>query len=146
MARTTFSGPVRSANGFISTGGGVSLNFGSVPSQVTTAGAATYTIAQLKTGLVLRDPNGGNRSDVTPTAALIVAGFPGAVAGTFFEFTIRNDADAAETITVTAGTNVTLSGTMTIAQSNAKRFRCQLTNVTSGSEAVTIYSLGTVVF
>lgn len=145
MARTTFSGPVRSANGFISTGGGVSVEYG-VPVSYSTAAAITYTAADLKTGLILRNPNGAGRADLVPTAAQIVAAFPGAVAGTWFEFEIRNTAGAAETITVTTNTGITLSGTMTIAQSNAKQFRCQLVTVTSGSEAVTIYSRGTVVF
>ena len=93
-----------------------------------------------------RDPNGSGRSDVTPTAALLVAALPSAVVGTSFVFTIRNDADAAETITVTAGSGATLSGTMTIAQNNLKQFLVVLTNVTSGAEAYTVYSLGTVVF
>lgn len=110
-----------------------------------TAAARTYTAAELLGGLILRDPNGAARSDVTPTAALIVAGIAGAVVGSSFEFTIRNTADAAETITVTAGTGVTLSGTMTIAQNNSKRFLAVCTNVGSGTEAVTVYSLGTVV-
>ena len=61
--------------------------------------------------------------------------------GQGFEFTIRNTADAAETITLTAGDGVTLSGTMTIAQNNSKRFLC----VMASSAAATIYSLGTVV-
>lgn len=111
----------------------------------TTAGVKTYTAAELLGGLILRDPAGASRSDVTPTAALIVAGIAGAVVGSSFEFTIRNTADAAETITVTAGAGVTLSGTMTIAQNNSKRFLAVCTNVGSGTEAVTIYSLGTVV-
>ncbi|PKN71206.1 MAG: hypothetical protein CVU54_01935 [Deltaproteobacteria bacterium HGW-Deltaproteobacteria-12] len=110
-----------------------------------TAGAKTYTAAELIGALILRDPAGGNRSDVSPTAALIVAGFAGGIVGSSFEFTIRNTADAAETITLTAGAGVTLSGTMTIAQNNSKRFLCRLDNVGSGTEAVTIYSLGTVV-
>ncbi len=111
----------------------------------TTAGVVTYTAAELIGGLIKRDPTGASRSDVTPTAALIVAGFAGGIVGSSFEFTIRNDADAAETITLTAGAGVTLSGTMTIAQNNSKRFLCRLDNVTGGAEAVTIYSLGTVV-
>ena len=113
-----------------------------VVSTITTAGAATYTAAQVLGGLILRDPSGASRSDVTPTAALIIAAIPGASAGDSFEFIVRNDADAAETITVTAGTDVTLSGTMTIAQTYAKRFRCVVTAATT----VTIYSLGTVVY
>lgn len=108
-----------------------------------TAGALTYTAAMLLGGLILRNTNGANRSDVTPTAALLVAALPGVQVGAAFEFTIRNTAGAAETITVTAGTGATLSGTMTIAQSNSKRFLVRIDNVTS--PAYTVYSLGTVV-
>lgn len=114
-------------------------------STLDTAGAVTYTAAQILGGLLLRDCNGASRSDVTPTAALLLAAINGPLVGTSFEFVIRNTADAAETITVTAGTGVTLSGTMTIAQSNSKRFRAVVTVTTVGSEAVTIYSLGTIV-
>lgn len=106
-----------------------------------TAGAATYTAAQLLGGMILRDPAGGARSDVTPTAALIIAAISQAGVGNSFEFTIRNTADADETITVTAGADVTLSGTMTIAQNNTKRFLCVVTAATTA----TIYSLGTIV-
>ena len=168
MANSSFSGPVRSQNGFAayspsSTTSNVSIplatqgtgvvvptvgpivNFVTVTTD-TTAGALTYTAAMLKGGIILRDPNGAGRSDVTPTAALLVAALPSAVVGTGLRFTIRNTADAAETITVTAGTGATLSGTMTIAQNNSKDFLAVLTNVTSGAEAYTLYSLGTVVF
>lgn len=110
-----------------------------------TAGAVTYTAAELVGGLILRDPNGANRSDVTPTAAQIVGAVPAAIATSSFEFIIRNDADAAETITLTAGAGITLSGTMTIAQNNSKRFLAVITNAGSGTQAVTIYSMGTFV-
>lgn len=110
-------------------------------STIETAGAATYTAAQLLGGLILRDPAGAARSDVTPTAALIIAAITGAAVGDSFEFTIRNTADAAEIITVTAGVGVTLSGTMTIGQNNSRHFLC----VVTGADTVTIYSLGTVV-
>lgn len=113
---------------------------------LTTASALTLTAAQLLGGLILRDPNGAGRTDTTPTAALLAAAVPGVAVGSFFEFTIRNDADAAETITVAAGSGGTTKGTMTIAQSNMKRFLVHFTNVTAGSEAYNIYSLGTVVF
>ncbi len=113
----------------------------STASSISTADAATYTAAQLLGGLIIRDPAGDNRSDVTPTAALLIAAITQAGVGNSFEFTIRNAADAAETITVTAGTGVTLSGTMTIAQNNSKRFLAVVTSSTT----VTIYSLGTVV-
>lgn len=108
-----------------------------------TAGAKTWTAANLIGGLLLRDPNGDARSDVTPTAAALVAGIAGCIVGSSFEFIVRNTADAAETITLTAGNGVTLSGTMTIAQNYSRRFRAVVTNIGSGTEAVTIYSLGT---
>ncbi len=108
-----------------------------------TAGVVTYSAAELVGGLILRDPAGANRDDVTPTAAQIVGAVTAAIATSSFEFIIRNTADAAETITLTAGSGVTLSGTMTIAQNNSKRFLAVITNAGSGTEAVTIYSLGT---
>lgn len=116
------------------------------PKTVTTAGAVTYTAGDLLRGLILRDPNGAGRSDVTPTAALLVAAIPGVNLYQSFDFTIRNDADAAETITITAGTGCTTSGTMTIAQNNMKTFRVVFTNVQPGTEAYTLYSLGTIVY
>ena len=115
--------------------------FKSTVSTIETADVVTYTAAQLLGGLILRDPAGAGRADVTPTAALIIAAITQAGVGSSFEFTIRNTANDAETITVTAGTDVTLSGTMTIAQNNSKRFLCVVTSATE----VTIYSLGTVV-
>lgn len=140
---------------------------GSVPvpdatvTTISTAGAVTFTIAQLLGGLILRDPNGGDRADLTPTAAQIVAALPGVrstpsvtTSSTLssrgpvssFQFDIINTADASETITLTAGTGVTVAGTATIAQSNGKRFIVVVTNADRGSEAVTIRSLGTYTF
>lgn len=110
---------------------------------LTTAAAVTYTSAQLLGGLILRDTNGASRSDVLPTAALLVAAMENPSVGNGFEFIIRNTADAAETITVTAGTGATVSGTATIAQNNTKRFLVVVTNITSGAEAYTAYSEGT---
>jgi hypothetical protein len=95
-------------------------------------------------GLVIRDCNGGNRADTIPTAADLVADLPGAVAGMSFDFVLRNSSDNAETITVTApDAAVTISGTATVAQSNSKLFTVVLTNVGAGTEAYTIYSIGT---
>lgn len=137
---------------------------GSVPvpdltvTTISTAGAVTFTAAQLLGGLILRDPAGAGRADLTPTAAQIVNALPGvrstpsaAASATLssqgpissFQFDLVNTADGNETITLTAGTGVTVSGTATVAQSNGKRFIVYVTDATSGSEAVTIRSLGT---
>jgi hypothetical protein len=116
------------------------------PAVVATAGAATYTAAQLLGGMILRDPAGAARSDSLPSAALLVAGLPGVAVGTTFRVIVRNDAAGAFAITVLAGAGVTLSGTATIAQSNLKVFMVRFTNVSPGTEAYTVYSLGSLVF
>ena len=113
------------------------------PTTYSTAGAITFTAADLIGGLILRDPNGAGRADLTPTAAAIVAALPGAANGQSFQFDIVNTADASETITLTASAGVTVSGTATVAQNNGKRFIVYVTNALQGSEAVVIRSLGT---
>lgn len=121
---------------------GISAEAG-VIATLTTAGVVAYTPAQIAGGLILRDPNGAGRADTLPTVAALYEylGKPNDVANMSFEFTIRNTADAAETITVSTATGWTLSGTMTIAQNNSKRFKVVFTSPT----AAVIYSLGTVV-
>jgi hypothetical protein len=107
-----------------------------------TAGANTWTAAELLAGILLRDPAGAGRSDVTPTAALIVAAIPDARVGQSFEFTMHNTADADEVITVTAGVGVTLAPTLiTLGRGQSKKFLAVLTNVTGAAEAVTIYDV-----
>lgn len=116
-----------------------------VATVLSTAGALTYTAAQLLGKLILRDPNGAGRSDVFPTAALVIAAIPGVQVGSAFELLLRNTADASETITMTAGTGVTISGTATVAQNNTKRFLIRITSITPGAETYTAYSVGTFV-
>lgn len=105
-----------------------------------TTGANTWSAAELIGGLLLRDPAGADRSDVTATAAQIVAGIAGCQVGSSFEFVIKNTADGDEVITLTAGAGVTLSpASITIRRGYAHRFRAVVTNATSSTEAVTIY-------
>jgi len=112
---------------------------------ISAASDQTYTAAQLLGGLILRNCSGGARADLLPAAADLVAAIPGCAVGTAFEFTLRNTSTAAETITVTVNTGVTISGTATVAQNNSKRWLIVVTNVTGAAEAYTAYSLGTVV-
>lgn len=100
-----------------------------------TAGARTYTATEFVGGVIVRDCAGSSRTDVGPTAAALVAAIPGAVVGTSFTLRVSNSSDAAETITMSAGTGGTTVGVMTIAQSNYKDFVVVLTNVTADSEA-----------
>jgi hypothetical protein len=111
-------------------------------STISTAGADTWTIAKMRGGLILRDCNGANRSDVTPTAAAIVGGVPNAAVNDTFLVHVINITGAAYTVTVTAGANVTLvPATVTIAQNENATLLVRLTNVTGASETVTIYSM-----
>jgi hypothetical protein len=107
-----------------------------------TAGASTYTMANLLKGVILRDPTGSSRSDVTPTAALIVAGLPVKAVGNCFMFIIQNISDSTENITLTAGVGVTLDPTTIVLQPNQTGiFLVVATNVGAGTETVTIYWL-----
>ncbi len=106
----------------------------------TTAGAVTYTAAEILGGLILRDPNGAARADLFPTAASIITalytkdtigGAANAVVGHSFDVAIRNDADAAETITMTTNTGLTLSGVMTIPIGSTGRYTVVVTSATT---------------
>jgi hypothetical protein len=94
--------------------------------------------------MITRDTAGGARTDTFPTAAQMVAGLAGCAVGTTVETFVRND--GAATLTVAVGTGGTGSGTLTVATLNAKVFWLRFTNVTLGSEAYTLYSLGSFVF
>lgn len=120
---------------------------------LTTASALTLTVAQIFGGQINRDPNGASRIDTLPTAALIaayirnLAGQRQVTAPTrpSFEFIIQNDADAAETITIAIGTGgvIATGHTVTIAQSNSKRFQIVMTTMTPGSEVYVLRNRGT---
>lgn len=64
-----------------------------------TAGALTITGAMVKGGIIIRDPNGANRTDVLPTPAQMVSAFPSIAAGSYIKFHVLNNANDVETIT-----------------------------------------------
>jgi hypothetical protein len=79
----------------------------------------------------------------TATAAQIVAAIGGDCAvGTTFMVVVLNASAGNYTITVAGGTDVTVSGVATVAQNASKIFLGRVTNVTSGTEAITLYGLG----
>jgi hypothetical protein len=108
---------------------------------ITTAGNVTLTAAQILGGHIARDPNGGSRTDTLPTAALLVAAIPNAHVGQVIRCYIGNGADAAETITIGAGTGGTwdaASAARVIAQNAGRWVIIRLTNVTAGAEAYAV--------
>lgn len=109
-----------------------------------TAGARTWTAAEILSGILVRDPNGAGRTDVLPTAALLVAALPTCQVGDVVEVLVVNGADAAETITISAGAGGGFDANQTAAsrvipQNASKLVRIRFTNVTVGAEAYVVY-------
>ena len=109
-----------------------------------TAGARTYTAAEILGGIIVRACAGASRSDVLPTAALLVAAMTSPKVGDVVRCYIVNGSDAAETITIGAGagggfdTNQT-SASRVIPQNSSKDIYIRITGVASGSEAYVVY-------
>ena len=79
----------------------------------------------------------------TATAAAIVAAIGGDCAiGTTFMVVVINASAGQNTITIAGGTGVTVSGVATIVQNASKEFLGRVTAVAAGSEAITLYGLG----
>lgn len=114
------------------------------------AGAQTLTAAEILGGFIIGAPTAA-ANYTTDTATNIVNAIEGAQVGSTIYFTVRNGAGGAYTITLVAGTGVTLNSgdTMTVAESNQKTFMAVVTalpNAYGAGATVTIYSMGTVVF
>lgn len=107
---------------------------------VTTATTpVTVTAAQILQGVLIVDCQ--DAGTITfPTAALLKAAIPAPDVGTAFELIVLNSGDT--TLTVAIGSGGTLVGTATVATVSSKRLLFRFTNVTEGSEAYTVYSLG----
>ena len=109
---------------------------------ITTAGAATYTAAQILSGFILRDCSGSGRTDVLPTAALLVAALPNPKIGDTLSFLLINNSDGNETVTMSAGSGGALTqiaATRIVPQNTSRRVFIRITGVASGSEAYVAY-------
>jgi hypothetical protein len=115
-----------------------------VPQTISTAGNVTYTPAQLMSGWINRDGNGGARTDTLPSASALAAAIQGVMVNTSFEFELRNTSGTAIAITLAGGAGVTFSpASSSVAQLNTRTYLVVFTNVTPGQEAYTVYSRGT---
>ncbi len=101
-------GNLITSRGYVYSGGSPVRDFRTATAD-NTAAAATYTAAEVLSGLILRSPAGGaNVTDVMPTAANLIAAMPGAVTG--MSFTTFVDAGATPNAAITlngASTGVT---------------------------------------
>jgi hypothetical protein len=114
----------------------------------TGGGARTATAAELLGGIFVLEVDDAQELTL-PTATLLNAATPAAVAGATIEFLVINTGDA--TLTVAVGTGGTLvvgnskSTVATVATNASKRFLVRITGVTQNgdaSDAYTVYSDG----
>ena len=101
---------------------------------------ATLTAAEVLGGFIDGTPTAA-ATYTLPTGTLMAAALNQAGIGNAVEFTIKNSAAGADTITVAGGVGGTGKGTLTIAQNNSKRFLLIMT----AAATYDVYSLGTVV-
>lgn len=123
------------------TGGGIA-NGALPPAQYKTAAlqSAAIVAANMAGSAYCAFDNTGTTPGnlATDTAANIIAAVPGWQVGQSYVLDIRNSSGSANTATITAGTGVTLTGTMTIAQTVTRKFVVTYT----GAGAVTLQSMG----
>lgn len=101
---------------------------------------ATMTGAQVAgADIVVFDNTGTTPGNLQmPTAAQLVAAIPNAQPGFSYMLQVRNSSGAANTATITTNTGITLTGTMTIAQTVTRSFVVTLNSLI----AVTVQSIG----
>lgn len=118
---------------------------GLLPSQCTLANVtntATLTAAQSYNSIVRGIPT-STATYTTESAANIITAVGGDCAvGTCFRIVVINAAATAITVTLGGGSGVTVSGVATVVQNASKEFIGYVTNVTAGSQAITLYGLG----
>lgn len=108
----------------------------------TGSGAITLTPAQLLGGFIIVDCQDA-QSAALPSAELLIAAIPGVTGSSQstgacgFRFTIKNSGDS--TLTLTAGTGCTLSGTATVVTTELRDYLIVITNGAVGSAAYTCY-------
>ena len=107
-----------------------------------TAAAAAYTVDQCLAGMIVRTHTGA-AADTFPIASAIIAAIDNYEQYDSIDVLVRNLSGGANTITISANTGLTLSGTMTIAQNNMKWFRLVGTSAPGATAAVTVYTMTT---
>jgi hypothetical protein len=144
---TNAAGPVALASTLTVTGAanfpggatiaGVTAALMQTPASNNNAGNNVIPPTSIVNAVYLRNQAGTARTDTTDTAANIVAVIPGAQNGTRFSWIVWNVGNAANALTISGGTNVTLANVGTVANNTTKEFIGVVTNNTVA--AVTIY-------
>lgn len=100
----------------------------------------TLTAANVLAGLLLVDCQDAGTAK-WPTAAVLAAAIQGVRVGTMVELHINNVGDTTLTVAINTGGTLGTGSTATQATVTGKDWVAVFTNVTSGSEAYTLYSL-----
>lgn len=101
---------------------------------ITTDDNVTFTAAQVLGGIIHRDCVGSNRTDVLPTAALMIGALRNPQVGDIVKCLIINGSDAAETITLAAGTSGDfdqIADTRIIPQNTSRMIYLRVTGVST---------------
>jgi hypothetical protein len=101
--------------------------------------SAVLTTAQFLSSMGTSTP-GAAATFTTPTAAALVAAKSGTQIGDAFKISIIN-LSSVNSITLAAGTGVSIVGGAVVAPSSSSTFLVRFTGVVSGSQAVVIYRL-----
>lgn len=147
VATDTAANPSSTGNVKLTTSGAALYQSDNLPAAAShaDAGAVTVTAAEVMGGTIVVDCSGAGRTYTFPTAALLVAAAPGARVGDKFDVLIVNGSDAAEAITLAAGsggafdTNQTATSRV-IGQNTSKLVRVRITVTTASSEAYVMYA------
>ncbi len=131
-----------SAAGDVKQGNGVlTYNTPTAPNSYNSSSGTLTTSDLLQERLVLTQGSVGVTL-TTPTASAIVAAIPHATVGDTFTFTIKNS-NSTGSMTLVGGTGVTLALVnafyASVAKGTSSIYTCRLTNVSSGTQAVTCY-------
>jgi hypothetical protein len=142
---TITAGGVTVTDGGIAVRGGARIREGLSITDVTTAGAGTYTAAALVGGIITRDCAGGARTDTTATATEIetelnAQGVAVATNDSFLCYVI-NRSDAAEAITIAGGTDVTTDA-QNLGQTIAQNESAILLFTRTGANAYKLFVVG----
>lgn len=129
--------------------------YGQVPTRTGNVAADTATLVPAQMSSLITGTPTAAASYTTPTATLLCTLFPfvGASGSNNFawDWFVKNTSAGANTITVVAGSGVTVVGTATIAQNAVKHFRivltaCPISGSSSPTAAAQVISLGTSTF
>jgi hypothetical protein len=120
---------------------GTIFDYKSVASISATEGV-TYTTGQIF-GSYIKRTCGANYTDTLPNAVNIVSAIKYPKIGTSFHCYIQNSSSSNKILTITGGSGTTISGTTTdILKNTTILLIFTVTNVGSGTEAVTCYIMG----